>query len=39
MVFEVFALDLCEKWTLYNTFTVPEAYKYEQNKTGNTGTG
>ena len=34
MVFET--LHLCQIWTLYNIFAVPEAHKYEQNKTGNT---
>ena len=36
MVFET--LHLCQIWTLYNTFAVLEAHKYEQNKTGNTDT-
>ena len=34
MVFET--LHLCQIWTLYKTFAVLEADKYEQNKTGNT---
>ena len=34
MVFET--LQLCQIWTLYKTFAVLEADKYEQNKTGNT---
>ena len=36
MVLEIFTLHLCQIWTLYNTFTVPEAHTYEQNKTGTT---
>ena len=27
-----FILHSCQIWTLYNTFTVPEAHKYEQHK-------
>ena len=34
MVFET--LHLCQIWTLYNTFAVPEAHKYKENKTENT---
>ena len=29
-------LHLCQIWTLYNTFAVPEAHKYKENKTENT---
>ena len=36
MVFEIFALHSCQIWTLYNTFTVPETHKFEQNKTRTT---
>ena len=30
----IFTLHLRQIWTIYNTFTMPEARKYEQNKTG-----
>ena len=38
MVFEIFTLHLCQIWTIYNMFTMPEAQKYEQNKTVTTDT-
>ena len=36
--FEIFKMNSCQIWTLYNTFTVPEAHKYEINKTSTTDT-
>ena len=38
MVCEIFTVHSCQIWTLYNTFTVPEAHKSEQNKTKTTDT-
>ena len=38
-MFEIFTLHSCQIWARYNTFTVPDAHKYEQNKTGTTDTG
>ena len=38
MICEMFTLYSCQIWTLYNTFTVPEPHKFEQNKTRATGT-
>ena len=32
IVFEIFTMHFWKIWTLYNTFTVPEAHKYELNK-------
>ena len=39
MICEMFTLYSCQIWTLFNTFTVPESHKFEQNKTRATGTG
>ena len=36
MVFQIFTR--AQIWVLYNTFTVPEAHRYEQIKTGTTDT-
>ena len=39
MICETFTLHLCQIWTLYyNTLAVPEALKFEQNKTRATDT-
>ena len=38
MVFEKFALHSYQIWTLYNTSIVPDARKYQQNKTGTNDT-
>ena len=38
MVFEIITLHFHKIWTIYNTFAVPEAHKYEQNKAGTTNT-
>ena len=36
MACEIFTLDSCQIWTLYNIFTVPGAHKFEQNETRTT---
>ena len=38
MVFEKSTLHSCQILTLYNTFIMPEAHKFEKNKTGTTDT-
>ena len=38
MVFEIFKLHAWQIKAAYNTFTVPEAQKYEKNKTITTDT-
>ena len=38
IILEIFTLRSYHIWTFYNTFTVPQAHKYKQNKTGTTDT-